>query len=161
MKILAIDPGTTKSAWLLLDKDNPKSIISFGYIDSNLSAFKTLIRDWRNWEDFMVGIEGIRSYGMPVGVEVFFTCYFIGKMMGECESQKISNVEVVRKDVKIYLCGQTKATDANIRQALVDKYGECGVKKNPGITYGISKDMWSALAIADYVDHNVRNNIYF
>jgi hypothetical protein len=41
-----------------------------------------------------------------------------------------------------------KAKDANIRQALIDKIGPQGTKKDPGPTYGISKDVWSALAIA-------------
>ncbi len=36
----------------------------------------------------------------------------------------------------------------NIRQALIDRFGPPGKKKAPGATYGLSGDMWSALAVA-------------
>ncbi|WP_230687708.1 hypothetical protein, partial [Streptococcus pneumoniae] len=52
--------------------------------------------------------------------------------------------------VKIWLCGTMRAKDANIAQALRDKHGEVGTKKNPGKLYGIKSHLWSALAIADY-----------
>ncbi|MGH7470493.1 MAG: hypothetical protein ACRENP_21315 [Longimicrobiales bacterium] len=48
----------------------------------------------------------------------------------------------------MHLCKNPKAKDQNIRQALIDLLGAPGTKKNPGPTYGISGDAWSALAIA-------------
>ncbi|HET6477318.1 MAG TPA: hypothetical protein VFH93_14740 [Thermoleophilia bacterium] len=41
--------------------------------------------------------------------------------------------------------------DANIRQALLDRFGgpaAVGRKAAPGPLYGIARDVWSALAIA-------------
>jgi len=55
---------------------------------------------------------------------------------------------VYRKEVKIYLCGSMKAKDPNIRQALIDRLGDPGTKKNPGPTYGVKSHAWSALAVA-------------
>jgi hypothetical protein len=98
---------------------------------------------------------------MPVGSEVFETCYFIGKMMGVCEMWDTFVVPVYRKDIKMHLCGQTKAKDGNIRQALLDKYGIQGKKKTPGPTYGISEDVWSALAVADLGYAKIESNHIF
>ena len=60
---------------------------------------------------------------------------------------------VYRKDVKLHLCGDLRAKDANIRQALIDLFGPgkeraIGKKKTPGPLYGIRKHEWSALAVA-------------
>jgi hypothetical protein len=56
-----------------------------------------------------------------------------------------------RRAVKLALCGDSRAKDANIRQALIDRFGgsaAIGRKANPGPLYGISPDVRSALAIA-------------
>jgi hypothetical protein len=53
----------------------------------------------------------------------------------------------------MHLCGNARAKDANVRQALLDLYGDgtrqtaCGVKSKPGPLYGIKKDEWAALAV--------------
>jgi hypothetical protein len=43
-----------------------------------------------------------------------------------------------------------RAKDPNVRQALLDKIGPVGTKKNPGPLYGVSGHGWSALAVAVY-----------
>ena len=52
----------------------------------------------------------------------------------------------------MYLCHSMKAKDGNIRQAILDLYGgkdvALGNKKRPGPLYGVSKDIWAALAVA-------------
>ena len=71
--------------------------------------------------------------------------------------------KIFRREEKLYLCGRASAKDANIRQALVDRYapGEPnygkGTKKNPGFFYGFSADMWAAMAVAvTYFDKYIR-----
>jgi hypothetical protein len=57
-----------------------------------------------------------------------------------------------RKDVKLHLCGQTRAKDSNIRAALIDRFGgkekAIGKKASPGPLYGLKADAWQALALA-------------
>ena len=40
-----------------------------------------------------------------------------------------------------------KAKDSNIRQALMDRFGEVGTKKNQGYFYGFKADIWQAFAV--------------
>lgn len=139
MIILAIDPGCAESAWLIYEAESG-NINGFGK-DKNDDLFSML-------NPFLtdhLAIEMIASYGMPVGKEVFETCIWIGRYI---EFFNGPHTLIYRKDVKMHLCNSVKAKDANIRQALLDKVGPQGTKKAPGPTYGISKDVWSALAIA-------------
>lgn len=142
--VLGIDPGTEKTAFLLLEK---KSGIIFG--DHVANEEMRRIIDGVLAPQF-IAIEMVASYGMPVGKEVFETVRWIGRFEEVAIRNRKSVTMVYRKDVKMHLCNSLKAKDANIRQALIDKYGHPGTKKNPGGTYGISGDVWSALAVADF-----------
>jgi hypothetical protein len=55
---------------------------------------------------------------------------------------------VKRMKVKMHLCGNSRAKDGNIRQALIDRLGAPGKKKAPGPTFGVVADQWQALALA-------------
>ena len=55
---------------------------------------------------------------------------------------------VYRKDVKLHLCGSPRAKDPNIRQALLDKLGPVGTKRQPGPCYGVKSHAWAALGVA-------------
>ena len=101
-------------------------------------------------------IEMIASYGMPVGKEVFDTCVFIQKAK---EVQKAYQY-IYRKDEKMNICNSMKAKDSNIRQALIDRFGPVGTKKNPGWFYGFKADVWSDYAIGiKYIDMKKRGEI--
>lgn len=98
-------------------------------------------------------IEMIASYGMPVGKEVFDTCVWIGRFVELASLQAIEVEYIYRKDEKMNLCHSMKAKDSNIRQALIDRFGQVGTKKNPGWFYGFKKDIWSAYAVGvTYLD---------
>lgn len=144
MTLVAIDPGSEQSAILWLDDGRPAGF----RIEDNNSALSR-IRNEHGWGRSHLAIEMIASYGMPVGKEVFDTCVWIGRFI---EAWGGPYTLVYRREVKMYLCGNNTAKDGNIRQALIDKYGgqeaAIGKKKTPGPLYGISKDVWSALAVA-------------
>jgi len=97
----------------------------------------------------ILAIEMIACYGMPVGNETFETCLWIGRFE-EAFNPSRDSLRCYRKDIKLHLCGTTRAKDPNVRQALIDRLGKPGTKKNPGPTYGVRSHVWSALAVAVY-----------
>lgn len=145
MKTAAIDPGTEKSAFIVWDGEQ---------IDGMGEEENSILRDRLLHDIFdvdLIAIEMVASFGMPVGKEVFETVLWIGRFLQAAECSGYKTKLVYRKDVKIHLCGTMRAKDGNIRQALMDKHGTPGTVKAKGKLYGVSKHLWSALAIADYV----------
>ena len=82
----------------------------------------------------------VACYGMPVGKEVFDTCVWIGRFIQEAYELGIDCDYIYRKEEKMNLCNSMKAKDSNIRQALIDRFGTAGTKKNPGWFYGFKAD---------------------
>jgi hypothetical protein len=142
--LLAIDPGTEQSAWVLMD--------DYGLCSSGIEDNPALVARiyFEKREHMTLIIEKIESFGMPVGAEVFETIYWTGRMAEAAQPWVATRIP--RKDVKIALCGSMKAKDANIRQAIIDRYGgkdkAIGKKKTPGPLYGVKSHIWSALALA-------------
>ena len=142
MSILAIDPGPIKSAYVVLNDD--LSLKKFGMEENDLVL---AIIDTACFEHFEhVVIEMIASYGMAVGKDVFNTCVWIGRFTQEA-SRFVEPKYIYRKEEKMNLCHSMKAKDGNIRQALIDRFGPVGKKKTPGWFYGVSKDVWAAVAV--------------
>lgn len=152
--MIAIDPGNERSAWVCYDQG---TVIGAG-IEANDTLRERMHRSAEFTGDGPVVIEMIASYGMPVGREVFETCLWIGRFMEAAGGAEL----VYRKDVKMHLCQSPRAKDANIRQALIDRFGPgkdaaIGKKASPGPLYGFKADMWAALAVAvTYADTQQR-----
>lgn len=152
MKLLAIDPGNVQSALLVYDTAARRPAW-FGYLQNPaaLERIEVLTGD----TDAMA-VEMIASYGMAVGATTFDTCVWIGRFIERWTTFSAAEDEpmlVMRREVKAALCGSQKAKDGNVRQALIDRFGPgkdqaVGRKATPGPLYGISGDVWSALAIA-------------
>jgi hypothetical protein len=111
---LAIDPGTTESGWVRLEGGVP---VRFGK-DANVELL-----EWVYAHDDALAIEMVASYGMAVGAEVFETCVWIGRFIEAYSSEGYEPIRVYRRDVKLHLTGQVRAKDANVRQALIDRFG--------------------------------------
>lgn len=162
--LIAIDPGDEESGYVVVmhDGEEIRKVLECGKV-RNIKIFEVLTRYW----EYDLAIEMIASYGMAVGKSVFDTCVWIGRFQ---ERAKIlSYVEyfklIYRKDEKMNLCGTMKAKDANIRQALIDRYapntpnGGKGTVKNPGFFYGFKADIWQAFAVAvTYFDLYVKGS---
>jgi hypothetical protein len=164
MTILAIDPGTTQSAFVILCPGNYQ-IVDCGILDHE--AMRARLMVWRSQYPgpTELAVEMIASYGMAVGKTVFETCVWIGRYVELWGGTPVSAARpwsyVYRKDVKLHLCGSPRAKDANIRQAILDLYPpagggkvpQVGTSKEPGPLYGVSKDIWAALAVGiTYLD---------
>lgn len=145
MRILAIDPGSEQSAWVIWDGTK---IVDHGKCSNG--EIISLLSDREDFSDpcHIVAIEMIASYGMPVGREVFETCVWIGRFQQTAENRGMPVKLIPRREVKLHLCNSVRAKDANVRQALIDKVGPRGKKASPGPTYGIKADEWAALGLA-------------
>lgn len=147
--LIGIDPGNIESAMVRLDADGK-------IVSHNKQSNDFFIGYLEGCEITDVAIEMIASYGMPVGAEVFETCVWIGRFVQVCD-QRGHRVHLVnRKTVVTAICGNPRAKDANVRQALLDLYGPQGTKREPGNTYGIKGDEWSALAIATWLREELK-----
>lgn len=142
MRIFAIDPGPTQSAWVVFRDGRVQDCA----IEDNAHVLCQLSLAWQV-DQF--AIEQIRSYGMAVGAEVFETCEWCGRFDQQIRiTHGKPALFVPRKDVKLHLCHNTRANDSNIRQALIDLLGAPGTKRNPGPTYGVKSHLWAALGVA-------------
>lgn len=146
--VFAIDPGPTESGYVVMrdGKVSECGLLANPAIGILLNGFSGRTRLKEPLP--LIAIEMIACYGMPVGAEVFGTCLWIGEFRRIMRPHPVTLC--YRKDIKLHLCGTTKAKDPNVRQALIDRLGPPGTKKNPGPTYGIKSHVWSALAVAVY-----------
>lgn len=144
---IGIDPGPEEHGVVWYDSTAKRVVRSENLITTNLIP---LLFDF----DGVVSIEWIESYGMTVGKSVFETCLEIGRLVDAPKQLRL----IPRRLVKLHLCGTMRAKDPNIRQALIDKLGTVGTKKNPGPLHGVSGHLWSALAIAVYASESSEND---
>lgn len=167
MNVIGLDPGTEKSALVVF---NGLSVADHREMSNReLLAF---IRDyetkeWRPRQDSdpeppsslkvlrsvqtVLVIEQVESFGMAVGREVFETVFWTGRFAEAWCPRQFERLP--RRIIKQHLCHTPRATDANIRQALIDRFGPgtekaIGRKKEPGPLFGITGHKLAALAVA-------------
>ncbi len=161
--IIGIDPGSTESAYALYDPDAHQVIHAAKVSNDILITFCR--RDAQFGIAKACAIEMPACYGMAVGKTVFDTCRWAGRFQ-EAEMlrevpvflayRKAQNKESGIDSVCMHLCKNNRAKDSNVRQALIDlfpatgggKIPQIGIKSKPGPLFGMSKDKWSALAVA-------------
>lgn len=152
MRVLAIDPGNFQSAYVVWDGEE---IAEMGIVENGwlLDELRIII----NAQDIsVVVIEMVASYGMPVGKTIFDTVVMIGELKQICFYWTCEVELVTRSKVKMHHCHSNRAKDSNIRQALVDRFGEVGTKNKPNPRFEkalpekLAKDKWAAFAIAVY-----------
>ena len=135
-RLLAIDPGPIESAYceIALYDRSPRT---FGKVPN-----EELLGMLESEMYGLTVIEMIASYGMAVGADVFETCVWIGRYIQRLEDATLTPIRVKRHPVKLHHCHNARATDANIRQALVDRFAPGqpnhgkGSKAEPGWFYG-------------------------
>lgn len=149
--VLAIDPGTRETGWVLLDG---MDIVGHGIDDNHVFKAKII----KGFADEMV-IETVACYGMAVGKDVFETALWAGRFEEKWFAASGNYpVRMYRREVKMWLCKSVRATDANVRRAVMDKYpptgrdgkgnpSVVGTKSRPGPLYGIKSHEWQALAL--------------
>lgn len=158
-RILAIDPGDVQSAYAVVDAKTYKPV-EIGKLANG--AMRSILLDILAADEkgeITLVIERIASYGMAVGATVFTTCEWVGRFTEVAENSHAQVHYIYRKDEKLMICGDSRAKDANIRRALIDRFAQHdlktgrGVKANPDWFYGFHDDIWAAYAVAvTYLD---------
>lgn len=123
--------GNIESAYCLIDSED------YIPLEFGKTANENLRVGMYNVQYDKAIIEMVASYGMAVGATVFETCVAIGQFKEIAMRQNIPVEFIYRKDEKMNLCHSMKAKDSNIRQALIDRFGEVGTKKNPRLVLWI------------------------
>lgn len=156
MIVIGLDPGTEQSTLVCLVNGAP----NFAESGPNEAILERLDSDdlSRWWVEgqarrlntpVVLAIEQVESFGMAVGKEVFETVFWSGRFAQAWHRRRFERMP--RRIVKQHLCHTARATDANIRQAILDRFGgssAVGTKKNPGPLYQIKGHAWAALAVA-------------
>jgi hypothetical protein len=171
--LLAIDPGTTESAYVLYAAGEAKPVIQAGHVDNELLR-KMMLRGDFSRATLRLAIETMTFMGGSAGGDVFGTCIWIGRFQEVWNQVGGSSRLIPRAWVKKRLClieppaetqakrekqiaeglkrkrkwSWTLAKDKHVRWALLNLIGPTGTKSKPGPTYGLSKHLWSALGIA-------------
>lgn len=122
--------GNVESAYCIIDSETYKPL-EFGK-EENEKIYERALNLSYGCKKLV--IEMIASYGMPVGKEVFETCVWIGRFI---EAFDLEYRYIYRKDEKMNICHTMKAKDSNIRQALIDRFGPVGTKRNPRLVLWI------------------------
>lgn len=159
MKILAIDPGNIESGYAIIEMPDFK-LLDFGKVKNEELLEILMNYEFEGWDKIekhfkfdKAAVEMVQCLGMAVGKDVFDTCVWIGRFFQVLDCQGENVDFVYRNEEKICLCGSMKAKDTNIKQSLINRYAKHdyktgkGVKKNPDTFYGVSKDVWQAIAV--------------
>lgn len=152
MRVFAIDPGNVESAYCVVDMESLRPLQFDKVPNENL---KNIIRDFAFLESDRAAVEMLQSYGNLIGRDVLETAVWIGRF-SECLDRKLLEPAdmVFRMEEKMHICGDSRAGDANIRRALIDRFAEHdlkngkGTKANKDFFYGFKADIWSAYAVA-------------
>lgn len=151
MKVFAIDPGNTESAFCLLDAGTLKPL-RFGIVPNK--ELRDIIRAHRFDEADHAAIEMLQSYGNLIGRDVLETAVWVGRFE-ECLLRKMQLPPeyIYRMEEKMHICHDSKAGDSNIRRALIDRFCDHdfrtgrGTIKNPDWFHGFKADIWAAYAV--------------
>lgn len=149
-KLLAIDPGTQQSGYVILEGDK---ILASG-VELNTTLLEAIQKRTQQFSlPETLAIENIVSYGNTVGNTTFKTCIWIGRFYQawlDYPHPAESVVLIDRITIKKHLCPKQRANDSTIIKALTERFGEKGTKTNPGPTYGLKSHAWQAFALGIY-----------
>lgn len=147
MIVVAVDPGTEQSGLVTFD--------GVRITEAVVLPNERIVEDLRNTQRFrsptgVLVVEAFESYGMAVGREVFRTIRWTGNFEALFYPGRVEFLP--RRDIKQHLCHTARACDANIRQALIDRFGgqekAIGKKASQGPLYALKGHLWAAFAVA-------------
>ena len=148
MRVLGIDPGPERSAWVLWDGER---VCRFG-ADENLtveSGMRILERQERPVRLAMERPQAFYGPGVKPSPQLMETAFEAGTLYGAWPDSH-TRLYLRFNEVSRHHTGRSGRPEPEIRAALLERIGPVGTKKNPGPLYGLKvKDHhFSALAVA-------------
>jgi hypothetical protein len=144
--ILGLDPGPEKSGLVLYD--HASRAIHGAWVGPN-PRVRSYLRSYRGDIEDLLVVEELRARGQPCYQQVLETAIELGRAV-ECWQGRVERIS--RDEVKRHLLGTSRGSDANVRAALVDRWGgksqAIGTRRAPGPLYGVAGDAWAALGVA-------------
>lgn len=151
--VLAIDPGPLTSGVVLLRREAGAPggfVIDYATAELESKATRRYVEDCMKDLSAAVAVESMMPYGARVGNETFDTLMFIGELKLLTRQLGREARLINRHGVKSHICLTTKANDADLRDALLLKFGatkkDAGKKGSP--LHGVKSHAWAALALA-------------
>ena len=142
--ILAVDPGPTRSAFVVFEDG---ALDSFGLTDTDRVV--ALVREISPGECDVV-IETIEPWGGSAGPAAIETMRIVGRL--EEAAHRAPSVTLLRRSAVIKALGITGLpkgkAQAAVRLELIDRWGGGNPAKRSHPLHGIRDDLWSALALA-------------
>ena len=134
MHILAIDPGTTKSAYAIFDPEK-NEVLDLGLLDNRDMAKKLMgLRKNRN---LLLVLERIKSYGNIAGDSIYATCAWSGIFLTNFGLGR--SICVGRHAVLSALGITGGSTDMQVRERVLEILGN---------VRGAKADIWQAIGLA-------------
>lgn len=155
MTLLAIDPGDQLSAFVVYDGKRPVDHGKLGN-EELLARLHDVLHFDDPWKRSPLryccshlAIEMAESFGAKVWNQVFLATLWAGRFV---EAFGGPYTLMSRQKTKLYVTGNPRARDAQVRACLIDRYGgkdvALGTKAAPGPLRGLTADRWAALALA-------------
>lgn len=154
--VCGIDPANVQTAYCICDMFSMRPY-AFGRKENDevlAEIVEKCLELTAYGHEVHIAIEGMQSYGQPVGASVFETCYWIGWMRKTFDLYQFDHSLIFRSDERLEICNTSRADDTQIKHALIERFAPYdsnhgkGKKDKPGFFYGFKRDIWQAFAVA-------------
>lgn len=149
-RLLCLDPGSTKSAWIIYQPGHKQIINGFG-IEENEKVARRISDMTLSFDEVICervsGFMGGYGDQKSIGKDIIDTAIWIGRYWQAAEYSSKIFITMSRKTIAAKLTGMAKYGDKEVRAALIKRFGEPGTIKAPGLLYGVSRDLWAALGV--------------
>ena len=163
MQILAIDPGTTRTAYCMMTE--APSVISAADVENEIVLRLVEDRDYDQMVVECMEARNLSAAGQAIGQSTYETCIWIGRFIQAAAIRGKPVARVYRSEERSLLVptkknklpqppkGTGSTTDAKIRATLIalfakhDKKNGKGTRRNKDMFYGFQGDMWAAFAV--------------
>jgi hypothetical protein len=146
--VFAIDGGSTHSGYAIVSEigilHREQGVDTFGKVEN--SVLSDIIRTWASRCTFPIEFPYPKHSTVPY--EVFLMTAWVGRWQHIIEECGATHHKIFRHREKSVMCKSGVAKDSQIRAAVIAMYGDKGTHEAPGPTFGVTGDVWQAIAIA-------------